>query len=106
VVLLARWLRTAERRSGVELRTVELLARWLNLDVVLRCIALDLLARWRRDRESRPTSGVGGGFPGVIGWIRVRWPRCLSSKQAGKFSRGPFPRDVRTQGKRPITPKN
>ena len=106
MVLLARWLRTAERRSGVELRTVELLARWLNLDVVLLCIALDLLARWRRDRESRPTSGVGGGFPGVIGWIRVRWPRCSASKQASKFSRDPFPRDVRTRGKRLINPGN
>jgi hypothetical protein len=90
----------------VELRTVELLARWLNPDVVLRCIALDLLARWWRDRESRPVSGVGGGFPEVIGWIRVRWPRCSASKQADKISRGPFPRDVRTRRKRPITPGN
>jgi hypothetical protein len=64
-------------------------------------------ARSLAARQGKPPDlRCRGGFPRVIGWIRVRWPRCSASKQASKFSRDPFPRDVRTRGKRSFTPGN
>lgn len=51
----------ATERSGVELRTVELLACWLNPDVVLRCIAS--LADGATGKAARPQVS-GEGFLG------------------------------------------